>query len=68
MQRKLSERKGTHPFDKPLPILVDNAFREPNLPKTNIVVHLLGILGIEGTPPTAHLKKEHPQRPEVYNL
>jgi hypothetical protein len=51
--------KTTHPFDELLPVFINDAFREPNLPKTYVLVHLLRILGVEGAPATAHLEEKY---------
>ena len=55
----------THPFDELFSIIVDNAFREPNLAETNVLVHLLSVFGIERTPTTTHLEQENTQTPEI---
>lgn len=57
-----------HPFDELLAIIVDDAFREPNLAKANVLVHLLSVFSIERTPTAAHLEQKYTQAPEVYKF
>lgn len=49
-------REVTHPLDELLALLVDDTLREPDLPKADVLVHLLRVLGVERAPPTAHFK------------
>ena len=51
----------THPLHELLPVFVDNASRKTDLPETDVLVHLLGVLSIEGAPSTAHLKQQNAQ-------
>lgn len=60
--------RATYPFDKLLPILVDDALGEPNLAKADILVHLLRVLGVKRAPPAAHLEKEDAKAPEIDQL
>jgi len=51
-----AKKTTTHSFDKLFPILIDDTFGKPDLPKTNILVHLLRVLCIKWTPPATHLE------------
>lgn len=65
-RERLVER--THPLDKLLAILANHAAREPNLAETDVLVHLLYVLGVERTPSAAHFKQQHAERPEIDEL
>jgi hypothetical protein len=55
----------TRPFDKLLAIVPNDSSREPDLTETDVLVHLLNVLGVERTPSTAHLEQEYSEGPEV---
>lgn len=46
----------THSFDELLPVFINDAFWETDFPKTYVLVHLLGIFGVEWAPAAAHLE------------
>lgn len=58
----------THPFDELLPILANDAPRELDAPKTDILIHLLHVLRVERAPATAHLEQQHAETPKVNRL
>ena len=62
------DNDDTHALNELLAVLVDDALGEPNLAETDVLVHLLRVLGVEGAPAAAHLKQEHAERPEVHEL
>lgn len=49
-------------------IFADDAFGEPDLAKTDVLVHLLGVFRVERTPTAAHFEQEDAQRPKVDDL
>ena len=55
----------TYSLDKLLPVLINDPSGETNLAKTDVLVHLLGVLSIKGAPSAAHFEKQHAKRPEV---
>ena len=61
-------RPPTYPLHELLAVLVDDALRELDLAKADILVHLLRVLGVERTPPAAHLEQEDTETPEVDQL
>jgi hypothetical protein len=59
---------ATHPLYKLLPLVTNHALGEPNLAKTYVLVHLLGVFCIKRAPTTTHLKEQYPQTPKVDDL
>lgn len=45
-----------YPFDKLFSVIIDDTLRKADLAKTNVLIHLLGILGIKRAPSTTHLE------------
>jgi len=64
----MSSESWTHSLNELLPILINHTSRESDLPKADVLVHLLSILRVEGTPSTAHLEEKDSERPEVDEL
>lgn len=62
------QEQATHPLDKLLAVLANDATGEANLAKTDILVHLLGVLCVKRTPSTAHFKQEDAETPKVDEL
>jgi len=55
-------------LDKLFAIFADDAFGEPDLPKTDVLVHLLGVFCVERTPTAAHFEQKDTQGPKVDDL
>lgn len=62
------ETKCTHPLDELLPVLTDDAPRELDPSKTDVLVHLLHVLVIKRTPAATHLEQQHAQTPKVHRF
>ena len=58
-------RLFTYPLHELLAVLVNNALRELDLAKADVLVHLLRVLGVEWTPATTHLEQKNPKTPEI---
>ena len=68
MRYVMTTKRATHPLHEQLAVLADHAPGEPDLPETNVAVHLLRVLRVERAPPAAHLEQQHAERPEVDEL
>ena len=62
------KKKGTHGLDELFAIFANDAFGESDLAETDVLVHLLGVFCIEGTPTAAHFEQKDAQRPKVDDL
>jgi len=49
-------------------IFANDAFGEPDLAKTDVLVHLLGVFCVERTPTAAHFEQKDTQGPKVDDL
>ena len=55
----IPKRNSAYPFHKLLPIFVDNASGESDLPKADVLVHLLCVFCVERTPAATHLEQKY---------
>ena len=51
----------TYSLDEQFPFLAYYVLGEPNLVETDVLIHLLRVFRIEGTPAATHFEQEHAQ-------